>query len=175
RADSDAQNALGEGKYGFCSQPRRPLSRGARRLCGHAEQIKACKGFAEACAELEEKPKPPPDIPDSGVWRALGSFARVFVWLVVAAVIVAIAIPLIRAILRSRRDKELAEPVAEAKTATPKPPPVDVLTTSDAELLLRRAEEHARRGEHALALHFYLGAALRAPDQRGAIRITKHR
>jgi hypothetical protein len=50
-----------------------------------------------------------------------------------------------------------------------------VETTSDAELLLRRADDHARRGELDRAALVYLAAALRALDRRGSIRITRDR
>jgi hypothetical protein len=45
----------------------------------------------------------------------------------------------------------------------------------DAETLLRRAHGHAAEGKLDLALFTYLGAALHALDERGAIRIARHR
>ena len=46
---------------------------------------------------------------------------------------------------------------------------------SDAESLLRMAADHAAGGRLDLALYTYLGAALRALDDWGAIRIARHR
>jgi hypothetical protein len=94
----------------------------------------------------------------------------------VAAVAVAIGIPIAQAVLRRRRDRDVADalpPVAAAVEAGT--PAVEQPAITDAELLLRRAEDLARRGELDRATLTFLGAALRALDQRGVIRIARHR
>jgi hypothetical protein len=48
------------------------------------------------------------------------------------------------------------------------------LATTDAELLLRHAADHATAGRLDAALFAYLGAALSALDHRGAIRLARH-
>ena len=80
------------------------------------------------------------------------------------------------AIARAQRDKQKAEkPAARPARALPDPATEALETATDAELLLRQANEHARSGDLDRAAGLYLAASLRALDQRGAIRIARHR
>ena len=183
-AEADVTRARADGNDAFCKKPTLPLSKRARALCGLANDVKNCQALVDACkaadalSPTKDEPKKETDKPKIGETLAaiLGGLAQIAVWLLVAAVIVAIAIPVIQAIAKARRDKRVAEPlpaIAPAAVATPQM--AELESVSDAELLLRRAEEHMRRGELDRATVTYLNAALRALDQRGAIRIARHR
>ena len=182
RAAKDVDAIRAEGKDTFCSKPSRPLSTRARQLCEHAAEIPGCDGLVAACKEPgaaskdaetapdEKKPNDPPHIP-----ALLGELARYAVWLLVFAAIVAIAVPVVRALLRRRRDKSLSDPLPKTEKAAPAGTVSDFIAVSDAELLLRSADDHARSGKLDVALQLYLTASLRALDKRGAIRVSRDR
>lgn len=163
-----------EPRYAFCKKPKRPLFVRQRDLCSLAEGTSDCEGFAKACGD------PSADRPDdskASIPEFLAALARGLVWLLLAAVVLAIAYPLVRALMAARRDRQLAdrppEPnVALAVTRKPAPEPERI---TDAEAALREADEHARRGDLARALGLYLAASLAALDRRGAIRLARHR
>jgi hypothetical protein len=188
RAEKDLNALRYEGKDAFCKNPSRPISIRARGLCDHAKEVPDCGGFVTAC----EQP-PGSDLPtDPKIGKAspqqkenkpshlelpafLGTLAHIAVWILVAAIVVAILVPVILAIARLRRDKKASEDAGE-KDESPAAAAEEALATiSDAEVLLRKADERARAGELDLALHLYLGASLRALDQRGAIRLSRDR
>jgi hypothetical protein len=182
-AEADVRRAREDGIDAFCKQPERPLSRRARSLCGMAADIKDCKGFADACAAedaLKAKAKEPKTSEPWSFSKELaaifGVVAQIAIWVLILGIIVAIAIPVVQAIARARRDKRVAEETPEPNVTVVVPELVQELeTVTDAELLLRRAEEHARRGELERATVTFLHAALRALDHRGVIRIARHR
>jgi len=182
-------DARREGHYTFCETPHMPLTPREEELCPLAQRVDGCEGFAAACrGELGGKAGRSGETPEETSTKhrepssheipgALGALAQGLVWLLMIAVVVAVAVPLVRAILRSRRDKALAD--------APKPPNVAVATVvepppqaeaiSDAEAALRDADAHARRGELTRALGLYLAASLAALDRRGAIRLARSR
>jgi hypothetical protein len=176
RAAEDLRTALDKGGDSFCKNPSKPLTPRAVMLCAHAKEIPNCEGFAAACAALEkdDAPKQPPKWLDA-LLQVIAPLAKVLLWVVVVAVVLALAVPLIRAWLRTRRDRAVADEPA------PKPAQIEVaaaeeaLEISDAEVLLARAGEHERRGELSRALSTYLAAALRGLDVRGAIHLERHR
>lgn len=175
------QNARKEGRYTFCSSPKRPFSASQRDLCPLASELEGCEGFVAACkadaAESEKEKAAPKELSKSSFTLALAALAKVLVWLLIILVIGAVAFPLIRALLKARRDKATADapkPKNTASLAAPKAPP-EPEHIGDAEAALREAEEHARRGELARALSLYLAASLSALDRRGAIRLARHR
>jgi hypothetical protein len=183
RAQADADAVLVENDA-FCKDPSRPLSPRARSLCDLAPEVPRCDGFAKACAEAapdrqratskEEKENKA----DASSWRSsLAAFARLAVWVMLALVVAAIFVPVVQAVLRRRRDKQLAdtEPARVIGTGPAPPPPEPILTTDDPERLLARASELARRGELDAALYTYLRASLSALDARGAVRVARHR
>lgn len=169
--------ARAEGNYTFCSKPKLPLHLEQRQLCGLAAEIEGCEAFVAACkGETLEKQEPASSTWDA-VKAALAELAKVLVWLLVAFVVVAIALPLVLAIVRARRNKAVADApkaanVATAMERTRLPEPQ---TISDADAALREADEHARRGDLVRALGLYLAASLAALDRRGAIRLARHR
>ncbi|WP_394846616.1 hypothetical protein LZC95_04015 [Pendulispora brunnea] len=181
RAEKDAPNVLRENNA-FCKEPSRPLSFRARSLCTVAERIPNCEGFTAACA-AEQHPVTPEKQPegDSGfldaLKRVLGQVATIVIYLLIGAVMIAILLPLLRVIVRSRKDKALADQAEGPKVAVGMvpPPQADLLPEDDAEVLLRRADGHAQQGNLEAALFTYLNASLRALDKRGAIRIARHR
>jgi hypothetical protein len=171
---SDVQEAMREKGYPFCSAPREPLSRRALELCPHASEIQGCDGFAAACARIKE-PRHVPSLggPWAGLSSILGTVAQATVWLIVGALLIAIIVPIVRALGRLRREgKAEPAPRAPARADAPEPAP---LPTTDEEALLHRAAQLAARGENAAALELYLAASLRALDKRGAVRLAPHR
>ncbi|MEO6576410.1 MAG: DUF4350 domain-containing protein [Polyangiaceae bacterium] len=176
RAQADA-DSLRIGHDAFCTKPQRPLSRRARDLCPLAGELTSCTAFADACAQ-EKLPEPKVEQSSwsEAMKSALAAIAKIGVWFLIAAIVAAILFPIIQLILRRRRDRTLADPAIEASPDPQKNVAVEELvSTSDAELLLRRADEHARKGDLAAALFTYLNASLRALDTRGAIRVARHR
>jgi Domain of unknown function (DUF4350)/Domain of unknown function (DUF4129) len=173
-ADRDAQQALADGPYTFCKHPPKPLPGHAGALCEFAKDVPNCEGLVRAC----EVPKDEPS-----TWRfewlrhALEALARVGVWLLVVAIVLLLAIPLVQGILRARRDKKVADarPTTSEDDAATGEPVADVLASTDAERLLRQAEELATQGKLDRALFVFLQASLRALDDRGAIRLERHR
>jgi hypothetical protein len=187
RAQADVDAAIHDGDYAFCRAPRLPLSYQARQLCPHATEIPACAGFAAECA----KATAPPPSSSSSSWSwpwlkgsslaipaFLGTAAEVLVWLLVAALVVAILIPIVRAIARIRRSNDPLKKDRDSKAgpASKADEPISVLPMmTDEEVLLARGDELARAGHYAAALQHYLAASLRALDKRGAVRITRDR
>ncbi|HSO31976.1 MAG TPA: DUF4350 domain-containing protein [Labilithrix sp.] len=163
-------------RFVFCKQPKRPLFARQHELCSLATEVPDCEGFAKACGdpaaenEAEKEPR-------SGVAEIFAAIARALVWVLVAAVIAAIAYPLIRALVRARRDRQLADRPPEPSVATQvaKAPAPEPERVTDAEAALREADDLARRGDLARALGLYLAASLAALDRRGAIRLARHR
>ena len=174
RADKDAKVALE--KHAFCREPPRALSPRAVLLCPHARETPGCSGFVAACDALEKNaaPRTAPKWLEE-LLRLLAPIAQVILWVVVVAVILALVVPLLRAWLRARRDKEVRDDDVSNPARIEVAAADEALDGSDAEVLLARAGEHERRGEHARALSTYLAAALRALDMRGAIRLERHR
>lgn len=173
RAERDAR--AGAEEYAFCRKPPKMLSPRAVLMCPHARETPGCEGFAAACAALDRDTTPPraPKWLES-LLRALAPIAQVILWIVVAAVILALIVPLVRAWLRHRGDKQVADD--ESKPARVEIPAAEeALEVSDAEVLLARAADHERRGDFARALSTYLAAALRALDVRGSLRLERHR
>jgi len=175
RAQADVQDATREQSFPFCSAPHEPLSRRALALCAHAGEIPGCDGFAAACAKGRETPEQRPAL--SGPWATIGGIlnvlAQAVVWIVVLALLLAVIVPIVRA-LRGRRVETKRAPEPRA-TAVAAPVEADAPLASDEEELLRRAAELAARGENAAALELYLAASLRALSKRGALRLAPHR
>lgn len=188
-AQQNLADAQREGHYTFCTTPKVPLSSRDQELCPLAKHVDGCEGFAAACRgdvgskagrsgerpeEIASKPREPTS--SHPLPGAIGAAAQGLVWLLMIAVVVAVAIPLVRAILRMRRDKAVAdapEPSVAVATVVPAAPPPEAI--SDAEAALRDANDHAQRGELTRALGLYLAASLAALDRRGAIRLARHR
>ena len=175
QADADA---LRKDHDAFCTKPERPLSRRARDLCPFASELTRCTGFSEAC--LHET-LPLPEKKETSAWSdafaaALAAIAKVAVWLLIIALGAVILFPIVQLLLRRRRERTLVEPTIDAPSDAEKTVAVEeLIATTDAELLLRRADEHARKGDFDAALFTYLNASLRALDTRGAIRVARHR
>ncbi|MDB5214224.1 MAG: hypothetical protein JWO86_2151 [Myxococcaceae bacterium] len=188
-AQQNLADAQREGHYTFCTAPKVPLSPRAEELCPLAKRVDGCEGFAAACRgdigskakrsgeRAEETAKPGDPSTKHEIPGALGAVAQGLVWVLVIGVVIAIAIPLVRAILNARRNKALADapkpPNAAVAEVLAPPPPAEAI--SDAEAALRDADDHARRGDLARALGLYLAASLAALDRRGAIRLARSR
>jgi hypothetical protein len=177
RAQADAAEAIREGAYAFCREPRQPLSGRALALCPHAAEIPGCEGFAAACAKA--RPASPAREQSSGgplvgLPAILGKLAQAMVWLLVAALFVAVLVPIVRALAKLRRD-EAREPDAAPPPVATGAHAVVLSPTLDEESLLQRAADLARAGDNAGALQLYLLASLRALDKRGAVRMAPHR
>ncbi len=182
RAELDPEHAARDvealrdgGLNGFCTAPRQPLPARAVALCAHAEELHGCEGFARACAALERKPL------DLGwlrwidrLFRAIGPFVQVLLWVLVALVLFALVRPLVLLWLRARGDRPgEAEPERATRAAVELVAAEEAMAERDAEALLSRAAEHEQRGELARAISTYLAASLRALDARGAVRLGR--
>jgi hypothetical protein len=172
--DRIAREAYEEGKYAFCKDPTRPLGLRQQGLCELAAEVEGCEGYLKAC-HLGQVPKDRSWVERVAEW--LGPIAKAFLYLLVLGIVVVVAIPVIRAIVKRKRDRELAERVPDApnRAVVVEGEPVLVEEISDAEAALRLAEEHRSRGERKRALGLYLAASLAALDRRGAIRVARHR
>jgi hypothetical protein len=170
-AEADAQVAMADGRYLFCSAPRSPLSRRALRMCPLASELPGCEGFAKACslAAAPKKSASSWELPKllAEILRDLG---RVGLWLVA---LVALVFAVLRFVRRSKSESAPRR-VDRAFEATDRADPDRAPPPNDAERLLRAAATHTERGELNLALFAYLGAALRALGDRGAIRLARH-
>lgn len=176
-AQADVDAAMRAHAYTFCRAPHEPLSPDAIELCPHASAIPGCAGYAAACTKMTTPPSW--SLPSWWGMFALPSFLgvlfQVLMWLVVAALVLAILIPVVAAIVRYRKRDPVRAKKTEKTSVAEAEPMVDIVASSDEEALLARADELAARGEYAAALQLYLAAGLRALDKRGAVRITKDR
>lgn len=174
--DRAATDAYDEGKYAFCTNPRRPLGSRQRGLCAFADRVDHCEGYAKACRIGE--------VPEDYGWLArvvkwAAPVARLMLYLVVLGIVVAVAIPVVRALMKLRRNhakkKRIPDAAPNRGTVTEEVRAAPVEETADAETVFRLAEEHRARGELASALGLYLRASLLALERRGAIRVARHR
>ncbi len=172
RADDDVKALRDDGRDGFCSAPPERLSEHAAELCPMAKEVAGCEALVARCkGEVAEKPK----APDVSFLEKLGPIAQVLMWVLIAVMIVGIGYPLLLAILKARRDQAVADPEPDAPRPSRAPPPEELPDETEAEVLMLRAEEHRRRGDHARAIFAYLHASLRALDRREQIRIAPFR
>jgi hypothetical protein len=184
-APQHLEDARKDAKYTFCASPKLPLTPRMRALCPLASEVDGCEGLVAACkadasaaeAERLRRDAERGKSATAQLLSALGFLAQGLVWLLIGLVLVAIAFPLVRALLRARRDKAVADAPARPNVATlvDRPAPPRAESISDAEAALREADDHARRGDLARALSLYLAASLAALDRRGAIRLARHR
>ncbi len=185
RAQVDVDVAMHDGDYAFCRAPRTPLSYQARQLCPHASEIPGCAGFLAECTKATT---PPPSSSSSWSWpwgksslsvpAFVGAGFEVLIWVLVAALVLAILVPIVRAIVRIRRSNDPRARDKDNKAGGPpaQDAPISVLPMmTDEEVLLARGDELARAGHYGAALQHYLAASLRALDKRGAVRITRDR
>jgi hypothetical protein len=172
-AQAAVETARKQHAYMFCKSPRQPLSFRARTLCGHADSIPECSGFAAAC-NAAAPPSRHWNLPP-WVGEALGAFVRVVAWVLVFGLVLALLVPIVRVITRMRKAEAPAEEDDRPNTVQPALADETALTIRDEDLLLERAGEHARRGENDLAVQLYLAASLCALDKRGALRIGRDR
>jgi hypothetical protein len=175
-AETDVEAAMTDGHYVFCTSPSRPLSRRALRLCPLAEEIEGCDGMVKACVEAMGAGKPR----ESAAWpewlsKILGYLGLASIGLLVVGVIVALLVGLLRLARRAKEDERLRDADPRAPAPGNLEPSALEVEGGGAEALLRKAQGYAAEGRLDLALFMYLGASLRALDERGAIRIARHR
>jgi hypothetical protein len=173
-AEADAQSAITDGHYTFCSDPGKPLSRKAHGLCPLASEIEGCEGFVKACTDTVD-PIKPPSWWSEGLATLLSYLALGLVWVLVLGAVVAIGIAIARLLMRAKEDEAVRDEVKNPEVVHGTEPSIVAAMTTDAESLLRLARDHALGGRLDLALFTYLAAALRALDDRGAVRIARHR
>jgi hypothetical protein len=176
-AEADVQAAMTDGHYAFCASPTRPLSPRAMHLCPLAAEIEGCEGMVQACAEAGDGRKSQ----EASRWPAwlskvMGYLALASIGLLVFGVLVALLMAFARLLRRAKEDEKANETdVPPRVTGSAEAPAEAVQGRGDAEALLLRAQGHATEGKLDLALFTYLAAALRALDERGAIRVGRHR
>jgi hypothetical protein len=172
-AESDTRAILKSDAYSFCTRPDHPLSHHARELCPLAGEIPGCGPLVTECDRV---PTPPPR--PSPFWEHLARFlvraAPYVAWTAVILLAALVVYLVVRALRAARGDAPQAEAEAtQDVTLVPDAPPPEEMTPAEA--LLRRAAEARARGDHRTALLTYLAAALRALDDRGAIRLARDR
>jgi hypothetical protein len=172
-ADGDAHSLLASGDYAFCTKPGHPLSDRARGLCPLAGEIPGCTALVEECNDAV------PEVPKLGpfwerVFALLGRIAPYLAWAVVGVVVLLVLYLIVAAIRATREDVvDLAAiPKHDVALLEDAPAPED---STAADALLRLAAEARARGDARTALFTYLAAALRALDDRGAIRLARDR
>ncbi|HEY6464076.1 MAG TPA: DUF4350 domain-containing protein, partial [Polyangiaceae bacterium] len=136
-------------------------------------------------AECAKVAAPPPSSPSTPWWRwfphlaslpgIVATIAQVILWALVGALVLAILIPVVRAIARIRREDRPTKKEDRAPLPAERPFVLELPTITDEEALLARANELAHAGQFAAALQHYLAASLRALDKRGSVRITRDR
>jgi hypothetical protein len=175
RSPADALNdARREGGYGFCDAPS-PMTGRQLALCPMAEEVVDCEGLRAACANDAA----PPAESRFFEWlaRLLAPVAQIVVWAVVVIALLAVAVPVLMALLRGRRRGKRSpgeRPSANVATLVA-PEGREPEVVRDAEATLALAHALAARGERARALGMYLSAALSALEHRGAVRLARHR
>jgi len=174
RAQADADAATREKGFTFCTDPHRPLSGRARALCGIAGDIPSCEGFAAACADARAPERWVLDL-SPATRAAIGWIVRILAWLIVASLVLALLVPILRVLARSRRSRAPVDPEVLPTKPARRDADVDLPATTDEDTLLERATEHSSRGQYGIALQLYLAASLRALDKRGALRIARDR
>src|SRR5262249_9497332 len=148
--DRSVAEAMAEGHFTFCTDPGKPLGLRQRRVCPLAKHAENCEGLVAACNTSVT--------PANRDWyeriaKWLAPVATFFRYPLVLATRIAIAVPIVRSIRNRQRDKQKrAEPEAKenravVQLAAPEPPP-----PTDAEAMLRLADEHRARGELDRAL-----------------------
>jgi len=172
--DRTAKEAYEEGKYGFCTDPTRPLGIRQQGLCSFAAETEECEGFAKAC-NLGQPPERHDWLERIAQW--LAPAAQVLLYILVIGIVIVVAVPVIRALMKRRRDRKLQEPAIDKPNVgeVVEAAPALAEEISDADAALSLAEEHRLRGELKKAMRLYLGASLSALDRRGAIRVARHR
>jgi hypothetical protein len=160
--------------YAYCRAPSQPLGPRQRKVCALAPEIDGCDGLEKACGD------PPPEKKPGWLESHVASLASIGKFLLYALVfgsILALAVPVVLALRKLRRDRRL---VAQAKPAEARATVVEVQRTpehelNDAEAVLGLAAAHRTRGELGRALSLYLAASLVALDRRGALRLARYR
>jgi hypothetical protein len=176
-ADDLVHEVRGDGFDGFCHTPATPLSFRNRALCPLAKEVQDCDALVKACDEdtfQVEVKEPTWSFPTLSAF--LARLASAIVWVLVAAAVGLVLWLIVRAILKAQRDGRATDQGDERRRQIDVKPAAEILeTATDAELLLRRADEHALRGELDRAATLYLAASLRALDRQGIIRIARYR
>jgi len=181
-ARADVDTAPADKGYVFCHEPREPLTLRARALCAHAAAIPGCEGFAAACARAAKAAGEPTSGRNDDFARrtiavppAIAALARIVLWLLVATILGAVLVPVVRAAIartrwRARATDRGPQPQPDAEASAAELPALPADST-----LLDRADDLVRRGESAAALELYLAAALQALGERGAVHVAKHK
>lgn len=172
--DRTGKAAYEEGAYAFCKEPNTPLGARQKGLCELASEIDGCEGLQKACASAQQ-PKETSWLERLTAWA--GPIAKGLLYLLVLGIIVALVVPVVRAILQLRRDRKIegTSPAARNHAVVVDEKAPHASEIADAETALELADEHRARGELARALGLYLTASLAALDRRGALRIARYR
>jgi hypothetical protein len=175
-ADAHARVALEKEGRAFCESPQKPLPDAQARVCPLAREVEGCEKLVAACEARDaevELPRAPGFF--ACLARAFEVVGPIALWVLVAAIVLALLVPVILA-LRSR-DRDLAREKAKPKRAQTAPVELGeaIEPTGDADALLRAGEASLSAGAFDRALFAFLRAALVALDRRGAVRIARDR
>lgn len=173
--DQSSDAAYREGKYGFCASPTPPLTPRQAEVCPMALHARDCEGLVKLCGGG-------PAVREESAFekaaKLLGPVLHALLYLLVVGIIIAIAIPVVRALAKLKRDRKIVpkDEVATAnRSALLEQQRHTTPEITDAEEALSLAEAHRQRGQFDRALGLYLAASLAALDRRGAIRVARHR
>ena len=184
-ARSDVEALRANDAYAFCDDPRLPLSPSALSLCPDAAEIAGCGGFASACSAAAEGrnrcgPSSAPSTSEvrlpwlGGLAQAIHGFATALIWALVAALGMALLVPVLVALRRSRIDAPLRDDGPGDTMSKPSRAQTESAPPGEA-ALLSLADRFAAAGQGEVALQLYLAASLSALDRRGAIRAADGR
>ena len=171
--DRSVEAARAEGKYAFCTDPPKPLLHRQRSLCSLAETVPDCAALREACQTTPKKKETASWIRALAAWIA--PVAKVVLYLLVLAIALVVAVPLIRALLRRRRTERVKPLADRTNIAALLPDARTAEGSNDPEATLAEADAERRRGDDRRALGLYLAASLAALDRRGVLRLGRHR
>ncbi len=156
----------------FCAKGAQ-LGPDAQRFCPLVEDGLECPALADVC-HTAKAPAPPVEAePPSDARSSFDAIGYIVFWLLVAVLALALGSSAALAIVRARRERAALGPAERGKEQTPaRREATGPRAPRD---LLGEARAHEDSGDHEAALYMYLDAALRALDERGAIRIASDR
>lgn len=182
--DESLQRAFQQGQLPFCHDPHYRIKDSDRWLCSLSQaELQRCPAFKQACATA----KPPADkraqqthtgqSSDGGrsVPAWLGLVAELAFWALVAALVVAVVLSIVR--MRRSRDEVEEDAEGPASLAPPAPDAPAPIASGDRDVarLLDKARRAADRGNIAAAIDAAHAAAVQGLSATGNIEVDLDR
>jgi hypothetical protein len=184
--DHSLEQAFGAGALPFCHDGSYHLKASDRWLCSlNGAELQRCPGFKQACAipakpsaseeerrSHQSRPQHEPSEPPPA-W--LGAVAEFAFWALVAALVIAVVVSILR-MRRARHgeDIEAEGPTSIAPPLAEAPAPI-VSGDRDVARLLEKARRAAERGELGAAIDAAHAAAVQGLSSTGNIEIERDR